>query len=75
MYTTGKTLKVESRIFLDKQHIFCFVSFCVFGLCRLKDLRPVINYIPLIGQNYSIQTGVNFSTNASTQIYHRSHSL
>ena len=30
---------------------------------------PVINSIPLIGWNYSIQTGENISTNESTQIY------
>ena len=30
---------------------------------------PVINLIPLIGWNYSIQTWQNISTNESTQIY------
>ena len=36
---------------------------------------PVIYTIPLIGWNYSIQTGENISTNKSTQIYSRSHDL
>ena len=30
---------------------------------------PVINWIPLIGWNYNIQTGEDISTNESTQIY------
>ena len=34
---------------------------------------PVINLIPLIGWNYSVQTGENISTNESTQMYNRSH--
>ena len=32
----------------------------------------VINWIPLIGWNYSIQTEENILTNESTQIYNRS---
>ena len=34
---------------------------------------PVTNLIPLIGWNYSIQTGENILTNESTQIYKMSH--
>ena len=33
---------------------------------------PIINLIPLIGWNYSIQTGENISANESTWIYNRS---
>ena len=36
---------------------------------------PVINLIPLIGWNYSIQIGENISTNESTQIYNRSRGI
>ena len=36
---------------------------------------PVINWIPLIGWNYSIQTGENILTNESTWIYNSSRGL